>query len=507
MVYGGTISVLKSTFFGNSSVTQGGGIRQLGGTVTLRNSIVAGSNSGGNCAGSIANGSGNLVWGDTTCPGASANPQLVALANNGGPTQTMALGSNSAAVNLATPLYCPSTDQRELPRRTGYCDAGAFEAEPATITASSGTPQQAYTLQPFANPLLTTVVDSYDNSLGGVIVTFTAPPAGASASFSTPTATTASNGNASVTAIANIETGSYPVTATVSSLSTPATFNLTNIRLSVFSILRADTNPTNSASVAFTVQFNFSVTGVDPSDFALTVAGISGATVSSVSGSGTTYTVSVNTGSGDGTLRLDVVDDDTILDSSGQLLGGSGVVMGTTPMERFIPSIRPHPRRTSRAHQLIRLNSPRLPSSSPAPIPPRHSNAQSMVQASCLALAHPAILIYQKDRTFQVRALDLEGNIDPNPPGFSWTIDTTSPDTSITSTPSDPTSSTEASFSFISPDGSASFECSLDGSTFSACSSPAEYSGLAEGIHSFQVRAKDAAGNLDFDPGIFPLDN
>jgi hypothetical protein len=56
--------------------------------------------------------------------------------------------------------------------------------------------------------------------------------------------------------------------------------------------------------VDYTVVFDQSVTGVDTTDFALTVVGVTGASVTSVNGSGTTYTVSVNTGTGDGRFDL-----------------------------------------------------------------------------------------------------------------------------------------------------------------------------------------------------------
>ncbi|MCX8125984.1 MAG: S8 family serine peptidase, partial [Dehalococcoidia bacterium] len=77
-------------------------------------------------------------------------------------------------------------------------------------------------------------------------------------------------------------------------------------RPTVVSITRASANPTNAASVDFTVTFSEAVSGVDASDFSLTTTGITGAGVSSVGGSGATYTVTVNTGAGDGTLRLDL---------------------------------------------------------------------------------------------------------------------------------------------------------------------------------------------------------
>jgi hypothetical protein len=87
---------------------------------------------------------------------------------------------------------------------------------------------------------------------------------------------------------------------------------------------RASLSPTQLTSVPFTVVFSEPVTGVDNvNDFNLTVSGISGAYVSSVSGSGTTYTVYAATGTGSGTLRLNVVNNGTIIDATGNPLGGS----------------------------------------------------------------------------------------------------------------------------------------------------------------------------------------
>jgi hypothetical protein len=99
--------------------------------------------------------------------------------------------------------------------------------------------------------------------------------------------------------------------------------------LIVNSITRADPDPTNAENVDFTVTFSRSVIGVDVTDFALSVTDLTGASVSNVSGTGATYTVTVNTGSNSGTLRLDVVDDDSIEDSvSGEKLGLEGLGNG-----------------------------------------------------------------------------------------------------------------------------------------------------------------------------------
>jgi hypothetical protein len=100
--------------------------------------------------------------------------------------------------------------------------------------------------------------------------------------------------------------------------------------------------------------------------------------------------------------------------------------------------------------------------------------------------------------TFQVRATDGAGNTDPTPAEQTWTIDTTPPDTTITSGPSGTVNSTSATLTFTAEP--ATFACSLDGAAFAACSSPKSYAGLGFGSHTFQVRATDAAGNTDPTP-------
>ncbi len=96
----------------------------------------------------------------------------------------------------------------------------------------------------------------------------------------------------------------------------------------VLSIVRTNPGSTSSAaSVNFTLTFSSAVTGVDTSapfnDFSLTSSGLTGASVSAVSGSGKVYTVTVTTGSGNGTLRLNVVDNNSIVDIASNPLGGS----------------------------------------------------------------------------------------------------------------------------------------------------------------------------------------
>jgi hypothetical protein len=103
---------------------------------------------------------------------------------------------------------------------------------------------------------------------------------------------------------------------------------------------------------------------------------------------------------------------------------------------------------------------------------------------------------------FSVRARDRAGNVDPSPAIYAWTVNTSTPDTQILSGPVAASQSTGASFTFFSPDagGGATFTCSIDGSSFAACTSPRSYSNLDEGEHTFAVRVRDAVGNLDPSP-------
>jgi hypothetical protein len=100
---------------------------------------------------------------------------------------------------------------------------------------------------------------------------------------------------------------------------------------------------------------------------------------------------------------------------------------------------------------------------------------------------------------FAVRARDAATNVDPTPATASWSIDVTAPTTMITAAPSGAVSSTSANVEFSSNEGG-TFQCSLDGAAFTACTSPRTFSGLSQGSHTFAVRAVDTAGNADATP-------
>jgi hypothetical protein len=130
----GTLSVQSSTFGGNANFALG---NQYSGTAVLTDTILADGVT--NCAGSmIASGGYNLEDANTcgfTQPSdiTNTNPLLGPLANNGGPTQTMALMPGSPAIDHGGTAAngCPPTDQRGVTRPQGpVCDIGAFEVAP-----------------------------------------------------------------------------------------------------------------------------------------------------------------------------------------------------------------------------------------------------------------------------------------------------------------------------------------------------------------------------------------
>ncbi len=131
---GGT-HTLDSTTVAFNDADNGGGLAQSAGTVTIGHTILSNNSattSGNQCSGAIASDNRNVVAafaGCTFTPAANDSTGtaagLVALADNGGPTETHALNGTSVALDVGG--TCSATDQRGITRGAS-CDAGAFEA-------------------------------------------------------------------------------------------------------------------------------------------------------------------------------------------------------------------------------------------------------------------------------------------------------------------------------------------------------------------------------------------
>jgi hypothetical protein len=173
----GVTTLFNSTFVGNTSGSLGGTLSNLGTTtvvastlqgnrgsagaaiatgnsgVTLRASILASGQNGGNCSPSGVNVSqGGNVADDNTCFEATPFDRVVTdvklgpLADHGGPTATMSLLDGSPAIDAVPAAPCTAgvggppitVDQRGLPRPQGQsCDAGAFERQGGALQFSA----------------------------------------------------------------------------------------------------------------------------------------------------------------------------------------------------------------------------------------------------------------------------------------------------------------------------------------------------------------------------------
>jgi hypothetical protein len=96
---------------------------------------------------------------------------------------------------------------------------------------------------------------------------------------------------------------------------------------------------------------------------------------------------------------------------------------------------------------------------------------------------------------FRVRAQDAVPHETIETRAFS--VDTVVPDTAIAGGPSGLTNTANPSFSFTASEPGTTFQCRRDAEAFAPCTSPKAYANLAQGGHTFEVRAIDAAGNTD----------
>ena len=199
----GVSFITNVTFSGNTAAAgDGGALYNKAGIVDLKGSILA-TSTGGNCEGTVAiTDEGHNISDDGTCPttsGTSLNNNTMlnldpaGLADNGGPTETIALEPTSSAVEFIPVADCTdqstptpialTDDQRGDPRpdpgNPNFCSAGAFElqtsedftlkSERIQIARSSGANEDevnmALTFTTVPNPTCDAADDVLDNGL------------------------------------------------------------------------------------------------------------------------------------------------------------------------------------------------------------------------------------------------------------------------------------------------------------------------------------------------------
>ncbi|BBO68920.1 hypothetical protein DSCA_28500 [Desulfosarcina alkanivorans] len=144
IVNDGILAITHCTIAANTSSTAAGGLLNTG-TLSMTNTLIAG-NSPTDAAntGTVAANTGNLIE-DAGIPASlSGNPDLGALADNGGSTRTHGLSSGSIAVDAGDQNAAETEDQRGNARPVdgdgddhAVADIGAFEYSPGAVEFST----------------------------------------------------------------------------------------------------------------------------------------------------------------------------------------------------------------------------------------------------------------------------------------------------------------------------------------------------------------------------------
>ncbi|MFZ0546552.1 MAG: choice-of-anchor Q domain-containing protein [Candidatus Promineifilaceae bacterium] len=177
-------ALVVNTTIANNTADTGPGFSQGSGSLTLRNSIIAGNGGSGDCSGVTgAYADDTNLDSDGSCGDAvqSANINLGPLQDNGGPTFTHALLFGSDALDAGDSVICAAApvnglDQRGMVRPQGAgCDIGAYEAAPFEIRTLSvilsGTGQGTVSSTPAGIDCMPDCSEDYEV---GTVVTLTA---------------------------------------------------------------------------------------------------------------------------------------------------------------------------------------------------------------------------------------------------------------------------------------------------------------------------------------------
>lgn len=97
--------------------------------------------------------------------------------------------------------------------------------------------------------------------------------------------------------------------------------------------------------------------------------------------------------------------------------------------------------------------------------------------------------------TFAVQVLEPTGGVDPTPATRSFTVDTVPPSLFFTGFPPLTTNDNTPSYAFSVDVTAVAVECRVGAAAFAACTSPVTLAAQPDGVTTFEIRARDAAGN------------
>lgn len=289
----------------------------------------------------------------------------------------------------------------------------------------------------------------------------------------------------------------------------------------VSSIVRQSAeNPTNDATVTFRVTFDeaINVSTVQDADFTVTASGPTGASVASVNNvNATTFDVTVNTGTGDGTIRLDVLAAATIEDTAGNDLN----VAFTTGQEFTIDKTAPavsvpdldagSDSGSSNTDNITNVTTPTFIGTAEAGVTVEILEGTTVVGSGVATGGNYSITtsaLTPGTKSISARAADAVGNV-ATTGGLSVTIDTTAPDTSATE-PFDTTLvGTSASLDFASDDAAATVALlvrapgagSFTNSGLTPAGNAFTVPFATNGEYRYYTIGTDVAGNVEAAPG------
>jgi predicted outer membrane repeat protein len=355
MANGGTATILNSTFSGNSAAISGGALDMWdpgsGSTTTIvRNTILANSTAGGDCANDspaqeILDGGNNIIETTSSCTSIAtltSDPNLdnlyvpLLLLHHAAVPSYFPLKHGSPAIDAGDDTVCAaasvnSQSQNGLIRPQGpHCDIGSYEVDAMptvlSVVRADTNPTNAASVNfivTFSEPVTGVDASDFNPATSGISGASVATVSGGPTAYTVAVNTGSDSGSirldvpagASITDLSGNPLSNLPYTS-------GEAYSMDKLAPSVVSVALAGTSPTNAASVNFSITFSEPVTSVDASDFNPATSGISGASVATVSGGPTAYTVAVNTGSGNGSIRLDVPAGASITDISGNPAAG-----------------------------------------------------------------------------------------------------------------------------------------------------------------------------------------
>ncbi|GAP17207.1 glycoside hydrolase family 78 protein [Levilinea saccharolytica] len=336
-------SLRHVTLWNNSAAAAGGGIFTQNSSPNVRNSLIWGNTSPLGAQIYEPNGSISVQFSvvQDDFPGGlfiyTDDPLVGTFGNHGGSTQTLSILPGSSALDRGSSTFCGDNDQRGHPRPqegtndgVADCDIGAFELDNlAPVVDLDNTVTSLVEETSIDSPLKVARAVITDDGIGIQSLSLSGEDAamfslsgeevflkaGAILDYETnPVLDVQVNVDDPTTAASPDDSEALSITVedVVEDFTAPT----------VEGITRLDANPNLTPTARFAVQFSEPVKDVGAADFSVMTTDTLAAAVSGVTGSGSSYEVTVDCTSGDGTLRLDIPTSAQISDLAGNALSG-----------------------------------------------------------------------------------------------------------------------------------------------------------------------------------------